>query len=706
MATQAQVTEDKPTRQASAAKTVKQHIVEIVCDSGEGAQTAGQMFGTVSAKMGNGVWTVEIIPAEIEPPFRSRAGASGNRIRIGTEEITNMGDSADVVMAFNEQVLYSRIDVDALRPGTIIFLENKWKDDPQQSIREEYAAAVEEFTEMGLVIKEVPMEVECLKVVADPRRGKNMWVLGLLAAIYDRDLDLIYKEIHKKFKRKGEKVIKPNLELVRAGYEWGLDNLEMRFSVPIKPSKEAKVVMNGNQAVGLGVMAAGMEVCSMYPITPATSASHYLSAAFHEVGGFVHQAEDEIAACGFAVGVSYAGKTPVTITSGPGLALKTEMIGLAIMTELPLVIVDVQRGGPSTGLPTRVEQGDLLASIWGNPGDSPKIVMAASTISECLHMMVTARKLAETFRTPVIVHTDANLATGQQPFPRPKVTEDWLTPPIDQSDWEVGVPAYNWDEVTGLSQRPIPGQRDGHYVLTGLAHDERSKVAYESAINQRAMERRSRKMATLAKSLKPPKIHGDDSGDLLIVGWGSTRGAIEEAVDRVREDGGKVSSVTLRFLSPLEPGLTEIFSRFKKVMTVEINYSDPADDAHFADGRRRYAQLALLLRAHTLVDIDCWSRVPGTPIPPGPIEEEIRRQLNLAKGAIECTDSKKTGPSSRGHDISCSKTMKARFRAGARAAATTRCSAPPSDWRATSSSYPRTPCSSRVSDARADSPTT
>jgi 2-oxoglutarate ferredoxin oxidoreductase subunit alpha len=274
-----------------------------------------------------------------------------------------------------------------------------------------------------------------------------------------------------------------------------------------------------------------------------------------------------------------------------------------------------------------VEQGDLLAAIFGQPGDAPKVVMAASTIDECFHLVITARKLAETFRGPVILLTDANLATGQTLLRRPEIADEWLAPPIDQSDWEPGVRPYEWDPRTGLSPRPVPGQRGGEYVLTGLAHDEASRVAYESATNQRGMAMRSRKLITLQRSLRPPEIHGDVEGDLLVVGWGSTRGAIEEAVDRLRAERLRVSSLTLRFLSPLEPGLVGIFRRFAKVMTVELNYSEDADDPDVPAENRRYAELARLLRGETLVDVDCWSRVPGVPLSPGAIERELRRAL-------------------------------------------------------------------------------
>ena len=610
-------------------QTSPEQIVEIVSDSGEGAQTAGQLFATVCAKMGNGVWTVEIIPAEIEPPARSRAGASGIRIRFGTKPVTNMGDQADLVVAFNEQVLYSRIDQDALRRGTRLLIDDKWAQHRQPAIQQDYAKALDDFRQRGFEIHEVPIEAETLKVTENPQRGKNMWVLGLLCAVYSRDLEPVFDEVRSIFerRRKGQKVIELNHQLLRMGYEWGMEHVDQRFDVPSEPRPEPMVVMNGNAAVAMGCMAAGIEVCSMYPITPATSASHYLASVFHKAGGFVHQAEDEISAVGFAIGSSYAGKTALTITSGPGMALKTEFIGLAVMAEIPLVVVDVQRGGPATGLPTKVEQGDLLASLYGQPGDVPKVVMAPSSIDECFEAVITARQLAESFRTPVIILTDANVATGQSAFPYPEISEDWLSPPVDQSPWKAGVAPYGWDAETGLSARPIPGQPGGAYVLTGLTHDEHSHVAYDSAINQRSMRMRSRKLAALAKTLKPPSVYGDDEGDLLVVGWGSTRGAIEEATDRIRKDGHRISSLHLRFLSPLEPGLKKIFKRFRRVMTVEINYSDDPDDPLVDDDTRRYAQLAWLLRGHTLVDVDCWSRVPGQPLAPGMIEEAVRGRL-------------------------------------------------------------------------------
>ncbi len=608
-------------------KRVNQHIVEIVSDAGEGAQKAGQTFGAVSAKMGNGAWTVEIIPAEIKPPARSRAGASGIRIRLGSRMIDNMGDDADLVVAFNEQVLYGRIQQRAYGPGTVILLESKWAEDPSPEIRAAYAEALEELRGRDFLVHEVQMEAACLAHTSNPRLGKNMFVLGMLGWIYQRDLALIEEEIATVFRSKGDAVIGLNQQLMRAGVDFAREHLTSCYEIPAMEDPGSLVVLNGNQAIGLGVMAAGIEVVSMYPITPATSASHYLAGVMERVGGIVHQAEDEIAAIGFAIGCSYAGKTACTITSGPGLALKTEFIGLAVMAEIPLVIVDVQRGGPSTGLPTKIEQGDLLAAIFGEPGDSPKIVMAAATIEECFHMVITARRLAEAFRGPVILLTDANLATGVQPITRPKLREDWLAPPIDQSPWPAGTPPYDWDPVTGLSSRPVPGQPGGEYVLTGLAHTGASHVAYDPDTNQIGCEMRSRKLAALRATLKPPEVYGDEEGDLLVVGWGSTLGAIREAVDRARADGHKVSACHLRFLCPLEPGLEGIFDRFGRVMTVELNYSDPREGLVVPDQPGRPAQLALLLRARTLRDIDYWSITPGQPLTPGQIHRVILGRL-------------------------------------------------------------------------------
>jgi 2-oxoglutarate/2-oxoacid ferredoxin oxidoreductase subunit alpha len=607
---------------------LRQHIIEIVSDSGEGAQKCGQIFGTVSAKMGNGVWTVEIIPAEIQPPPRNAAGASGNRIRIGSRAVTNWGDETDLVIAFNEQVLLGRHRLGAIADDAVILVDDRAARHPDAAVRAEWEAGIAELSEKPYRILPLPLEEEALKLVDNPRKGKNMFALGVLSWLYDRDLERVREEIGRAFRKKSQEVYEKNVALLDAGYAWAASHLDFRYEVAARPSTQPMVVMNGNQATALGAVAAGMELAAMYPITPATSVSHHLGEVFERYGGIVHQAEDEIAAAGVATGASFAGKVAFTITSGPGLALKTEFLGLAVMTETPLVVVDVQRGGPSTGLPTKVEQSDLLAATFGQPGDAPHIVMAPSTIEECFHAMVTARRLAETFRTVVIVLTDANLATGVQPFQRPEPDPSWQAAAPDSSPIPEGLRPYDWDPRTGLSRRFIPGQPGGMFTATGLAHDEASKVAYDSATHQRSSTMRSRKLAVLQQLLQPPSIYGGEEGDLLVVGWGSTRGAIEEAVERARDEGLAVSSVHLTFLSPLQPGLKEIFGRFRKVMTVEINYSDEPGDPFITEQNRRRGQLSWLLRAQTLVDVDCWTRVLGEPLRPGAILQAIRSKLS------------------------------------------------------------------------------
>ena len=607
---------------------IDEHIVEILSDSGEGAQKCGQSFGAIAARLGCGIWTVEIIPAEIQPPARSVDGASGNRIRVANRHITNGGDEADLVVAFNEQVLLGRLWANELKPGSSVLLESKWRNDADPEIAASYVRVFDELIEKGFVVHEIPMENECLKIVTDPRKGKNMFVLGLLCSIYSLDTDAAHEQIRLVFGKKGDLVVNSNQKLLDGGYKWAEGNLDIKYKIQAAPPVEANIVVNGNTSLALGVMASGMEVCAMYPITPATSASHYLSDVFEKVGGVVHQAEDEIAAAAFAVGSSYAGKCAVTITSGPGYSLKQEVLGLAVMAEIPLVVIDVQRGGPSTGQPTKPEQGDLLAACFGSHGDAPKVVMAASDIEDCFYSVITARKIAETFNTVVVLLSDANLATAQQPFPRPEFCEEWLAAPIDQSPVEDGYLPYDWDPRSGQRQRVIPGQPGGMHTLTGLAHDRRSCVAYDLKINKEGVRHRSLKLAALQKTIKTPSVFGDDKGELLVIGWGSTRGAIEEAVKRVRADGHHVSSMHIKILQPLASGIKEIMQRFAKVLVVENNWADSLDDELIDEENRRYSNLGWLLRARCLIDVDCWGEVGEQPIKPGTVERVIRERLS------------------------------------------------------------------------------
>jgi 2-oxoglutarate ferredoxin oxidoreductase subunit alpha len=623
---------DRPTTTTAAKPTkpvqeLPEHIVEVISDSGEGAQRCGQSLAAIAARSGNGIWTVEIIPAEIQPPARSVAGASGIRIRIGAERITNGGDQTDLAVAFNEQVLLGRVKAGELKKGATIILENMWREHADPGIVASYTSTVTALREDGFHVVEVPLERECRTLVADPRKGKNMFVLGMLCSIYSLDLKLARAQIALIFGKKDTQVIASNVKLLEAGFAWAEANLDFKYRIPAPKITEPQVVVSGNTAIALGVLASGMDICAMYPITPATSASHYLSECFEKVGGLVHQAEDEIAACAFAIGASYAGRCAVTITSGPGYSLKQEGIGLAVMAEIPLVVVNVQRGGPSTGQPTKVEQGDLLTSIFGSHGDAPKVVMAVSGIEDCFHSMITARKIAETFNMVVVVLSDASLSTAQQPFARPQFSEEWLAPPIDQTPVPPGAKPYDWDPLTGIARRFIPGQPGGMHTITGLAHDRLSKVAYDPAINEEGLRMRSLKLAALQKTLKTPPVYGADEGELLLVGWGSTQGAIEEAVDRLRAKGHAVASLHLRFIQPMPSGIQPILERFKRVMTIEGNWSDRLDDQLIDADNRRYSALATLLRSRYLVDVDCWSEARGQPIKPGSAVEAALKKL-------------------------------------------------------------------------------
>jgi 2-oxoglutarate ferredoxin oxidoreductase subunit alpha len=621
---------EPPITGGKAVTTLAEHVVEIISDSGEGAQRCGQALAAIAARMGNGVWSVEIIPAEIQPPARSIAGASGNRVRLGARRIDNGGDEADLVLAFNEQVLLGRVRAGELRRGATILLESLWREHGDAKIAAAYAGVVDELVAAGYRVSEIPMERECKALLSDPRRGKNMFALGMLCSIYSLDLAVAHEQLALTFRKKDDTVTHSNQALVDAGFRWAEAHLDFKYAVPAVPASEPMIVVNGNTAAALGVLASGMEICAMYPITPATSASHYLSEVFEKVGGIVHQAEDELAAVAFAIGASYAGTCAITITSGPGLALKQEALGLAVMAEIPLVVLDVQRGGPSTGQPTKAEQGDLLAVMFGTHGDAPKVVLAASTIEDCFHSIITARRIAETFNMVVVVLSDANLATGQQPFPRPQFSEDWLAPPVDQSPVPPGAKPYDWDPVTGIARRFVPGQPGGMHTVTGLAHDRASRVAYDPEINEEGLRHRSLKLAALQRTLRPPVVFGGDDAELLLVGWGSTRGAIEEAVTRLRADGLEVSSLHLKFLQPMASGIREILRRFPRVMTIEQSWSDRVEPGLIDEDNRRYSALAMLLRSRYLVDVDCWTESRGTPLKPGTIARVIRERLARA----------------------------------------------------------------------------
>jgi 2-oxoglutarate ferredoxin oxidoreductase subunit alpha len=596
-----------PSGGEAANKTIRDAVIRLAGNSQDGIQAIGGFLARLAGRTDKDVMTYMTIPATIS------GGPSIYQVRLGTGEVLSAGDEADVLVAFYQHSY--REHLGTLREGGILLYDSdQVKPNPDDK----------RFLAVGISI--TSSTIEAIGGTARDK-GKNMFVLGMLCNLYSLDMDLAREQIAFIFGKKAEKVVRSNVALLEAGHAWAEHNLDFGFRVPATRATEPQLVVNGNTAIALGVLASGMDICAMYPITPATSASHYLSDVFERAGGLVHQAEDEIAACAFAIGASYTGKVAVTITSGPGYSLKQEGIGLAVMAEIPLVVVNVQRGGPSTGQPTKVEQGDLFTVMFGSHGDAPKVVMAVSTIEDCFYSMITARRIAETFNMVVVVLSDASLATAQQPFPRPQFSADWLAPPIDQNPVPDGAKPYDWDPVTGLSRRFVPGQPNGMHTLTGLAHDRSSRVAYDPEINEQGMHARSLKLAALQKMLAPPKVFGEPEGDLLVVGWGSTQGAIEESVERLCAEGYKVSSMHLTFLQPMPAGIKEILHRFKQVIAIEANWSDLPEDPLIDESNRRYTALAMLLRSRYLVDVDCWSEVRGRPIKPGSICNVLRKRL-------------------------------------------------------------------------------
>ena len=612
---------------AKAPATISEHIVEVVSDSGEGAQRCGQSLGAIAAKLGNGIWTVEIIPAEIQPPARSIQGASGVRIRIGRGPVTNGGDETDLVVAFNEQVLLGRLRAGEFKPGATILLESMWRDDDDPAIAASYAETVADLLAAGFRVIEIPMEVECRKLVANPRQGKNMFVLGILCDLYSLDLRHAREQVRITFGKKDERVVRQNLELLEAGWAWAEENLDFCYEIPAQRTEQPQIVSNGNTALALGILASGMDICAMYPITPATSASHYLIEIFD--GARRHRPSGRGRDRGVLVRDRRVLRRQMCGHDHlrPGLLAQAGGDRARVDGEIPLVVIDVQRGGPSTGLPTKIEQGDLQAAIFGSHGDAPKVVIAASSIEDCFYSVITARKIAEEFNIPVVLLSDASLATAQTPFPRPLFSDAWLAPPVDRTPVAPGIRPYDWDPVTGIARRIMPGQPGGMHTLTGLAHDRDSHVAYDADSNEDGLRHRSLKLVALQKTLRPPAVFGDPDGDLLMVGWGSTKGLIEEAVERLRGEGLRVSSLHLRFLQPLPPGIKEIMQRFEQVLAIEGAWSDRPQDELVDDDNRRYTPLAMILRSRYLVDVDCWGEARGAPMKPATVCDVVRSRL-------------------------------------------------------------------------------
>lgn len=408
-----------------------------------------------------------------------------------------------------------------------------------------------------------------------------------------------------------------NLTIFKNGFKQASASVETVFDVPVAQRSEGeKILLDGNTALALGVIDAGIRLFSGYPITPASSIMHTLAKTFPSYGGIVHQAEDEIAAIGAAVGSYYAGVPSITATSGPGLSLKQEFIGLSYASETPCIIVDVQRGGPSTGLPTRTEQTDLFAAAFGTHGDSAKVVISVANVEDCFYVPHVARYLAEKLRMPVIVLSDYITSVSYRVLDKMKVYEMKDVNDIDDSVLK----RFHLSRLPETIQmvkdnQSIPGEPDKMRRITGLNTDEKGGVMYTSESNQRSHDIRNEKLHHVRRALLKPEIIGEDSGDLLVVGWGSSRGVIEESINNARKQGLKVSGLHLKVVYPLPLMLKEIFSRFKRVVTAEVAYGDALKPTPFAT----------LLRSETLVPVECGiAQATGRPMKPDQVLETIK----------------------------------------------------------------------------------
>ena len=549
---------------------IRDAVIRLAGNSQDGIQTAGAFLARLAGRSAQDVMTYMTIPSTIS------GGPSIFQVRIGSGEVLSAGDEADFLVAFYQHSYENHVDF--LREGGVLLYDS----DQVQPNRED-----KRFVYVGVPI--TGLTVEALGGTAKDK-GKNIFVLGLLASIFNLNTEKLKGLIRERFGGKNESIVSTALMAFQAGYAYPVRNLLTtlyEFEPSPRTSDRAQVTMDGNQALAYGLIAAGVRYGAGYPITPWSSIMEILRSEFPKYGGLFVQAEDELAAVSLALGFSYSGSLAVTGSAGPGISLKTEAIGWASMAEIPLIVVNVQRGGPSTGLPTNVEQSDLYQAIYGGHGDSPRVVLAAATVEDCFYIALEAGRIARKYSTPVFILSDSSLATRIEAFDEPDLTELMLEPKPDLTPRPAGFKPYPLDAIT---QHAPPGTRmlEGKYpVVTGLEHDEMGHPTASPRLHAGMTAKRRKKYQQLADELPLPKVHGDPEGEVLLVGWGSTYGPIYEAVERACSRGDSVSAVHLRHLHPLPRGLDSIFERFRRIVVVEMN-----DQGLYGHG-----QLATILRA-------------------------------------------------------------------------------------------------------------
>jgi 2-oxoglutarate ferredoxin oxidoreductase subunit alpha len=551
-------------------------------DSGDGMQLTGALFSDTSALFGNDISTFPDYPSEIRAPQGTVAGISGFQVQFGAGRITTPGDFAHVLVAMNPAAI--KANASFMRPGGTIFYDSD--SFTQKNFDKAKLKTNDPFMECNLqdyiqvAVPITSMTKEALKDLdVDNKsilRSKNMFALGLICWVFSKPLDYIEGFIKKKF-AKSSVVVETNMRVLRAGWNYGftLEHVTPRYVVhPAEIEKGTYRNINGNLATAWGLLAASQKAgldlfIGSYPITPATEILQGL-ADRKDLGVKSFQAEDEIAGICTAIGAAFAGKMAVTTTSGPGLALKSEAIGLAVISELPLVVVNVQRGGPSTGLPTKTEQSDLLQALYGRNGESPAVVIAASTPSDCFHYAYMSAKIALERMVPVILLTDGFLGNGSEPWKIPKFSELPTITPRLANDPATYKP-YARDEATLAREWAYPGMAGFQHIIGGLEKDVKGNVSHDPLNHQKMVDLRDAKVKRVVEMVPDLEVYGDQQGDLLVVGWGGTFGYMESAVREMRLKGTKIGLAHFNYINPLPANSASIFGNYKKIVVCELN---------------------------------------------------------------------------------------------------------------------------------------
>jgi len=598
--------------------TLERVVIRFAGDSGDGMQLTGSQFTATTAAAGNDLATLPDFPAEIRAPAGTQAGVSGFQIQFAAEEVFTPGDQPDVLVAMNPAALKSNLR--ELPPNGLLIVNADAFRETDLKKAGYSANPLEDGTVDGFQVFKIELtrltraalaEIDLPVQAID--RCKNFFALGLMYYLYNRPLDITSRWVEQKFAGKPE-LIEANLTALQAGFAYGEASELFRstYEVPaarLEPGTYRNI--SGNQAVSLGFVAASTQsglplFLGSYPITPASDVLHELS-LYKNFGVTTFQAEDEIAAIGSAIGASFAGSLALTSTSGPGVALKSEFLSLAIMVELPLVILNVQRAGPSTGMPTKTEQADLLQAIFGRFGEAPCIVMAARSPSDCFETAYEACRLSVKHMTPVILLSDGFIANGSEPWRVPQVS-DLPEFPVQFHEDPEGFQPYSRDPGTLARPWALPGTPGLEHRLGGLEKwDGSGNVSYDPQNHEHMVDLRAKKVERVADDIPPAELDGEDEGGLLVIGWGSTYGAITSAVRRARDAGRRVTQLHLRYLSPLPRDLEEVLTRYDRVLVPEINLG----------------QLALLLQGRFARKVEKLNKVQGLPFSTGEIFDRI-----------------------------------------------------------------------------------